>query len=608
MVQWSSIRKIINRCGSTSYDDNGKLVVKDASTFRGMPLDDLKKCTTLIDNGLKEEYRKLYGEVKTLDDCKTEAKLNAKKMIKDSMFNNPLNIGNNTDPYTASQARTNIWLSPFEANAIYSQKGLGELIINKKAKSILLNGVKIKNSKLTAKELDKVTENIWAKGVSQVLSGAIRDSLIYGGDLVFPMFKKETPITLAMDMKTLLSAGVLGKDCIDYIISLDRWNTMIIPPKNPTEKTFNNPDRYYIPYLGAWVDAKRCSRIVTAQQAGWYGAMYTMGWGISDLCGYMQEILNYNVTIQTIPQMIQQMSILVRSVNMDGILASEGINALQDVLDESSVKVNNVSTHNPINYDILGELQVINRDFKQVPEMIHLLRQDLAAKAGIPEPMLFSSDKGAFSSGDDTEGNLTKQWENVKYIHKTVEPQFKHLAQLLIIDALGTDKRIIEALPYTQIHFDTPIIANAQERAKIGKELSEAFFNFVGGQVPMDKAMQITSTFAGDDMSISSELLEELKTLQAKADALSIKSQEAQIDLTEAQVEKTEQDIATSVESVPKTEKKEGYDRLEQKKHEKNRLGLSKRKEKKVKAVNNALSYMRNRNKIEKSEFGGKKK
>ena len=41
-------------------------------------------------------------------------------------------------------------------------------------------------------------------------------------------------------------------------------------------------------------------------------------------------------------------------------------------------------------------------------------------------------------------------------------------------------------------------------------------FNLVGGQMPMDKALQITSSFAGDDMSINSDIIESLQQKQTE--------------------------------------------------------------------------------------------
>jgi uncharacterized protein YdaU (DUF1376 family) len=219
---------------------------------------------------------------------------------------------------------------------------------------------------------------------------------------------------------------------------------------------------------------------------------------------------------------------------------------------------------------------------------MRLLQQDFGAKANVPAPLIWSYEKGAFSSGDDTEGQLSKQWEATKYMHKDVEIQLKPFAMMMVIDTLGATAEVISALPYTQIKFDTPLVASAVERANVGKALAEAMFEYVGSQVPMDKALAIVSNFATDDMSISSDMLDELKERQAKLDDLSQRKQELEIEKLQKEIEYMGKTQSTQGEKVPSSssskEKKEGYSRLEQKQHEKTRADFSKRNEMKAKS------------------------
>jgi hypothetical protein len=325
--------------------------------------------------------------------------------------------------------------------------------------------------------------------------------------------------------------------------------------------------------------------------------------------------------------MIQQMSILARTVNVDGVLATEGANALDSLVDEATIRTREASPDNPITMDVLGDIKSINRNFGQVPELIRLLRQDLASDATLPEPLLFSSEKGNFSSGDDTQGNLFKQNESVQMIHKDLEPQFQQLAKIMIIDALGTDKEVIEALPYTQIHFDQPVIANALERAQIGKAYSETVFNLVSAQVPVNCAVEMADKNMSADMRTSSDILDRLEAIQNKNDKnddkrvkLELEQKEADVEQTETQTKATEESVKTQkamVASEGKTTKhgeteeekktrgrspaeeqrekalsdkeEKSYSRLEQKKHEKTRSGSQKRSEKLAKAKNKSV-------------------
>jgi hypothetical protein len=648
MLNYKELRKLLNTGGtSINHLEKGKVVVKDSHNFRGMKLSVLEDAQALVEKSIREDtesFAKKCGisQVDTLKtvtdranqnvgiimDClQSGRELTAKEIrekstspmaIRDSIFNGRWNISNHADPSMSNISMPNIYISPYEANSLYSQKGIFETIINKKSKSILLNGCNLENTHLTQKQLDLVKERMEVHNFKNVLTESTLTSLVYGGALVFPMFKKDTPLTTSLGLSALLKLGVLKKNCLDYFVTLDRWQTFIIPPYNPTQKDFLRPDVYTIPFLGSDVHHSRTARVVTAKQAGYWGQIINMGWGISDLCGYLQSGMNYKVVIQSLPLMIQQMSILARTINIDGILATEGSNALDALVEQSTIRTREASPDNPVTMDILGDIKSINRNFAQVPELIKLLRQDLASDASLPEPLLFSSEKGNFSSGDDTEGNLFKQNESVQMIHKDIESQFKQLAKIMIIDALGTDKEIIEALPFTQIHFDQPVIANALERSQIGKYHSETVFNYVSARLPVDIAVEMADKNVSSDMRTNSEVLDKLRAIQEKGDEqdeerieLELEQKEVEIEQTKASIEATEENISMQKTEVKATgtgrkhssdtessltkgkspaqeqkekalsdKEKKNYTRLEQKQHEKTRVGSTKRSEK----------------------------
>lgn len=657
MLDYKELKKIINGSNmSVKHYQNGKTVITDSSNFKGMALSDLEEAQDLVEKATREDTISLAKKcgipqvdtLKTISDrananigvvmdcLQSNKPMTAKEIrekatsrvgIRDSIMNGRWNISNMTDPARANITLPNVYISPYEANSLYSQKGIFETIINKKSKSILLNGCNLENSRLTQKQIDLVKEKMEVKNFKNVLAESTLTSLVYGGALVFPLFKKDTPVTTSLGLNSLLKLGVLGKDCIDYFVSLDRWNTFIIPPYNPTQKDFLRPEVYTIPFLGSDVHHSRCARVVTAKQAGYWGQILNQGWGISDLCGYLQSGMNYKVAVQSLPLMIQQMSILARVINVDGVLATEGSNALDALVEQDTIRTREASADNPITMDVLGDIKSINRNFGQVPELIRLLRQDLASDAVLPEPLLFSSEKGNFSSGDDTQGNLFKQNESIQMIHKEIESQFKQLAKILIIDTLGTDNEIIEALPYTQIHFDQPVIANALERSQIGKFHSETVFNYVSARLPIDIAVEMADKNVASDMRTTADILDKLHAVQEKGDKqdekridLELEQKEADIKQTEAQTKATEETVKVQKETMgavakggahketeedkktrgksPAEEQREkalsdkgesGYSRLEQKQHEKTRVGSTKRSEKLAKSQNKSV-------------------
>ena len=659
MTDFKELRKILNGANmSVKHYQNGKVAVTDSQTFRGMNTSALEEAQKLVADSIEKDTKALAskngiqidtldsvskraqenigvimdcilsGKPKSAEELHSQTKLRDAIVAKDSIQNGRWNINNMADPSLSSLALPNIYISPYQANALYSQKGLFETIINKKAKSILLNGCYIENKRLTQKQIDEVNENAEVKhNFKHLLSENTLTSLVYGGGLCFPMFKQDTPVTVGLKLSALIKLGVLKKNCIDYFVSLDRWNTFIIPPYNPTQKDFLRPEVYTVPFLGADVHHTRCARIVTAKQAGYWGQILNQGWGISDMCAYLQSGMNYKVAVQSLPLMIQQMSILARVVNVDGVLATEGANALDALVDQATIRTREASPDNPITMDVLGDIKSINRNFGQVPELIRLLRQDVASDATLPEPLLWSSEKGNFSSGDDTQGNLFKQNESVQMIHKDLEPQFKQLAKIMIIDALGTSKEVIEALPYTTIHFDQPVIANALERAQIGKAYSETIFNLVSAQVPVNVAVEMADKNVSADMRTGADILDKLEKIQSKNDKndekrvdLELKQKKADVEQTEVQTEATEESAKAQkamVATEGKTKKHEeseeekktrgrspaeetrekalsdkeekSYSKLEQKQHEKARQGSTRRSEKLAKARNKSV-------------------
>ena len=273
MTDYSKLRKILNGSNmSVKHYQKGKISVTDSQHFKGMSTSALEEAQQLVVDSIKTDtfdYAKnndihidtldgvskrakenigivmdciLSGKPTTADEMHRTAMRNA-IVAKDSIQNGRWNINNPADPTKASFAMPNVYISPWQANALYSQKGLFETVINKKSKSILLNGCVIENKHLSQKQMDDVNERAEVKhNFKNILSEATMTSLVYGGDLVFPLFKKDTPVTTMLNLGALLKLGVLEKNCIDYFVQLDRWNMFIIPPYNPTQKDFLRPE------------------------------------------------------------------------------------------------------------------------------------------------------------------------------------------------------------------------------------------------------------------------------------------------------------------------------------------------------------------------------
>jgi len=613
MAYNNDIWREIEGSGTSNYRKDNRTIVRCTDSFEAMPLRVQERINKKIEAKELQNVKKLMPDVvdaKTIRqqvrDRLTPVILNTYhsngtliSRVTDNMpgFGIPRSapgpqgfgqgwVGNATsgagipgvDPSHDLRVVPNVWISPAEANAIYSQKGIPELIIKKKSQSILINGVRIRNPYLKPDQLNRVRDNMIRLELADHIAQATNWSLVYGGSLMFPMFREDSPVSMHLPMQALLKAGIVKKNCIDRFVTLDRWNVVHIPQWNPTAADFLNPREYFIPFLGCDVSGDRCARVVTAPQAGYLGNIMTLGWGISDMNGWYESVLNYMTVMSTIPTMINQMSILARTINVDGVLATEGELILDEVAQQDTIRVRHSSTvDDPINLDVIGNLQAIQRDFKEVPELMRLIRQDFCARANIPEELILSSERGAFSSGDTTEGALEKQWEAIKYIHRDVARQLRYITYLVVIDALGVDREVMKALPYTTIEFDNPALTDAAKKAKFFKEMTEGYFNEVSGLMPAHDALKIASDVGETDFPVDSDVIAQLKGRQAKLDKQADEKHELEMELLRAQVAQTQNMTSNSAPAAggaPKPKKDDGkqghsYDsRLQQKQSE----------------------------------------
>ena len=612
MIFWQQVWRIINSARTSTRYRGSVVSVRDESSFKGLSLSKQEEINAMIENEQKLQFTKYLGKPDTIDEVKQRSAnlgpliLNNYKTnqpvtatVRDAIMNLPTmsNI-QGQDPSTINMVTPNVWVSPQEAAAVYSQKGLPETIINKKGKSPLLNGVRIKNSKLSPKQIDIVHEDMGRNDfVSKVIVKGLLHSLIYGGALTFPMFKHDSPVTLHLPMEALLRYGVVGKGCIDRWVTLDRWNCVHIPNWNPTAKDFEFPLHYYVPFLGAHVAGERCTRTITAPQIGYYAMLMTLGWGISDIPGWIESVYNYHAVMSAIPTMIAQMSVIVRTLNVDSYLATEGWDILKDIDLINTAKMREVSANNMINMDVVGDLKALQRDFAEVPNLVRLIRQDLGGRSEIPEEQLFSCERGAFASGDSSSSAQEKQWEGVRMLHRTVSPQLKNLAMIEIVNALGKDRDVLSALPYTTIEFDVPAVLNPEKLSEIGANFGKTLFDTTGAGVRVDDAVKIAQSFSADSFEIKSDLITKLEEHQATVDQREKEKHEKEMELLQADIDLKKKQAehvgeagttGATTGSTGKAGKSTGYTRLEQHQKEKTRgtaarrQGLQKMQGKKI--------------------------
>ena len=429
---------------------------------------------------------------------------------KDSFYNPMSKIGTGADPTTYSAATIPVAIGPFEATSIYSSGGIAEIIINKKAKGVTLNGYRFvsENKEVwTEEKLELLRERNNETGFIDKLSDTMRDGFLYGGAVLYPVFKRDTGESFAYDASTLLRNGLLHEGCIDRWVEVDRWNTVLVPEFNVTAADYMSAKSYYVPLSGIEVCTDR-SAIIKPKRLPYWGAIRQMGWGVSDLEGYMRSILGYEMSIASIPLMAQQMSLLLYEMPLDTLFAQLGVDAVKKLMKENTEQMKEWSMANPKVLNAFGKVYTVNRQYTGYPDLMLTMRQDIAAQSGIPESVLFHTQPKGFSN--NTEEVLLKESQTVKLAQQAVLPSLEYIVPYAVLHAFGPDSQEARFIRDVHFSFDTPVVATDSERAETSARFSAAVNSLRQAGVPITAALNITQQFFRD-IKISEEDLQLIK-------------------------------------------------------------------------------------------------
>ena len=429
---------------------------------------------------------------------------------KDSFYNPMSKIGTGADPTTYSAATIPVAIGPFEATSIYSSGGIAEIIINKKAKGVTLNGYRFvsENKEVwTEEKLELLRERLNETGFIDKLSDTMRDGFLYGGAVLYPVFKRDTGESFAYDASTLLRNGLLHEGCIDRWVEIDRWNTVLVPEFNVTAADYMSAKSYYVPLSGIEVCTDR-SAIIKPKRLPYWGAIRQMGWGVSDLEGYMRSILGYEMSIASIPLMAQQMSLLLYEMPLDTLFSQLGVDAVKKLMKENTEQMKEWSMANPKVLNAFGKVYTVNRQYTGYPDLMLTMRQDIAAQSGIPESVLFHTQPKGFSN--NTEEVLLKESQTVKLAQQAILPSLEYIVPYAVLHAFGPDSQESRFIRDVHFSFDTPVVATDSERAETSARFSAAVNSLRQAGVPITAALNITQQFFRD-IKISEEDLQLIK-------------------------------------------------------------------------------------------------
>lgn len=475
---------------------------------------------------VQDNYLNAYGtKFRTMDDVNKQAQAYSdaalKQVIKDGFYN-PLNgIGGVNDPSNASTATIPLLIGPSEVTALYANGGISQIIIDKKSKGVLLNGYRFKSGSFNEQELVDLQGHAESTGFSMALNDAFRDGNIYGGSALFPILFNDNPLTTAMTIKQLIRAGLLKKNCLRRWVSVDRWNTVVIPNYDICASDYLFPRSFYVPISGLEINSERAALVKPKPQPYW-AAIQQLGWGEPDSVGYITSVKGYEIMMASIPILWQQMSLLVHQLPLDGIIAQNGPEAAKKWQAENEEQLRNWSMLNPKAINSYGEIAVVNRTYSGLDSIIDASRKDVSAKAGIPESVIFfSQPNGIFNKTE--EDVLLKQSETIRMIQRVVTPAINNLLPFIAVSCwglpAGQEEETWRKYQTLQIDFDSPVISSPTEKANIAQKYTQSIAQLVGAGMQLQTAVSFVSRLASEvelpgDFSVMQDPLPKTEALE----------------------------------------------------------------------------------------------
>lgn len=445
----------------------------------------------------------------SLDEARKAVTLDIQKLTKDGFFNPMTNIGTSNDPGMQNTANIPISISPYEATALLASGGLPEIIINKKSKGILLNGYNLETKDVfwNVERISAIKERATVTNFESYLANGSHQGFVYGGSVLYPVFKRDSAMSFDYTIKELKAQGLLHKHCIAYWVVADRWNTTFVPNFNIGAQDYLFAKQYYVPMAGVSVKTER-SAVIRPKQLPYWGAIQQLGWGISDFEGYMRSIFGYQIMIASIPIMAQQMSLLMYEIPIDGLIAQSGIEQVKEYLKLNDEQMRAWSMANPKTINALGKIYTVNRTYTGYSDLAVTMRQDIAAQSGLDEALLFHTQAKGFTS--DTEEALLKQSETIRLSQKQITPSLQNIKDILIYDTFGIDSEEAKHKDTLQFSFDNPAIATESDRAESAARFAATVNSLKQANVPAAEALKLAKEFF-KGITISDEVIAAIK-------------------------------------------------------------------------------------------------
>lgn len=427
------------------------------------------------------------------------------KIAGDSLINQKTGVGTMLDPQVYSHSTIPVMLGPFEASNLYSSGGLPALIVDKKSTAMVLQGATFKALEdfWDNDKINQLEEAAAVTGFNDLASDAFRDAFLYGGSILYPVFKKDSPSSFLRELKDMH----LEKGCIARWVTVDRWNITYVPSFIITDKDYLRPKTLLLPQTSVEVSTSRMALLKPKTMPYW-ASLYNLGWAPSDMSGWIRAYYGYETTMQSVPVMAQQMSLLLYRMPLDALNATLGADKVKELMKINEDKMSEWSALSPKAVNMVGEVEVVDRTYSGFDQFVGSMKSELASQCGIPEPSLWHTPNKGFS--DNTQESLLKQSETLQLLQKYMERNMGPCTDALIAHVFGTDSEEWNHRETVKMSFNKPIISTEKDLAEVGARFAASVSSFAQAGVAPDLSLKLASQFF-PTAKITQEMMDEAK-------------------------------------------------------------------------------------------------
>ena len=473
-----------------------------------LPQSTIDEMRALTESQILANHIQAGIKTQSLDEAFENSKIKVAKLVGDAVYNSRTNAGTLIDPSVFTHTTVPVMMGLSEGTALYASGGLPATIIDKKTHAMFVNGMTFKyrdlsssSSKSNGDEDKKDDTGVWnadkvemleeaaeVTGANAAVADAVADAYIYGGSIVYPMLKGESPTSLIRPLDKLN----LEKDCIDRWVSIDRWNITTIPSYKVMQKDYINPKTMFIPQECVEISTTRMG-IIRPKPMPYWALLYNLGWSPSDFSGWMSAYYDYAITMRAIPVMAQQSSLLLYRMPLDALNATLSRDTVEKVMELNEKKMSEWSVTDPKAVNMVGEVDVVNRTYSGIEHLIGSMKSNLAAQCSVPEPTLWHTPNKGFS--DNTNESLLKSSETQKLNQSFIERSLGPIRDILVAHVFGKDSQEWENRDHLHISLNKPIISTEKDLAETGARFAASISSLVAAGIAPDIAMEISKSF-----------------------------------------------------------------------------------------------------------------